>query len=42
MRAEGMGINLKTGSHSQAFTEAEAAMMGILADHIGKEWRRWS
>jgi len=39
MRAEDMGINPETGRHSQPFTEAEAAMMGILADHIGKEDR---
>ena len=37
MKAQDMGINLETGSHSQAFTEAEATMMEILADHIGKD-----
>jgi len=37
MKAEDMGINYETGSHSQAFTEAEASMMEILADHIGKD-----
>ena len=37
MRMEDMGMNPETGEHSQAFTEAEAAMMGILADHIGKD-----
>jgi len=37
MRAEDMGINPDTGSHSTAFSEAEAAMMAALADHIGKE-----
>lgn len=37
MKAEDMGINHETGSHSQAFTEAEATMMEILADHIGKD-----
>jgi len=37
MRLQDMGMNPETGEHSQAFTEAEAAMMGILADHIGKD-----
>jgi hypothetical protein len=39
MRAEDLGYNTETGSHSAAFSGAEAAMMGILADHIGKEDR---
>ena len=37
MKSEDLGINPETGSHSAAFSEAEAAMMGILADHIGAE-----
>jgi hypothetical protein len=39
MKAEDLGYNPDTGSHSAAFSGAEAAMMGILADHIGKEDR---
>jgi len=37
MKLQDMGMNPETGEHSQAFTEAEATMMGILADHIGKD-----
>jgi len=37
MKAEDLGINPETGSHSAAYSFAEAAMMGILADHLGKE-----
>jgi len=36
MKAEDMGVDIETGDHSQAFTEAEATMMEVLADHVGK------
>jgi hypothetical protein len=39
MKSEDLGFNPETGGHSAAFTGAEAAMMGILADHIGKDDR---
>jgi len=39
MKAEDLGYNPETGSHSAEFSAAEAAMMGILADHIGKKDR---
>jgi len=37
MKRQDLGFNPETGQHDPAFTEAEAAIMGILADHIGEE-----
>lgn len=37
MKAEDIGINPETGTHSAACTEAEASMLQIMADHIGKD-----
>ena len=37
MKAEHMGINIEKNKHDPAFTWAEATMMGIMANHIGKD-----